>query len=202
MVIHYGEEFYRENAMLDKDYERAVYHVEFFVDWIWGISKKKVRVTNFLIWAGDAKTSKYSDQPHKDCIMGSTNMVENAQPSTSDSTDVLSQLTEGISGQNERIVETNNPTRQAFDINKWKDDDNKDRMSKLHSSFLNMLLNASSTDRDRAAKEITAACHSFSNQETADLENQELSVLFRELGFTDVGFAHGFFQAFLSGQCL
>ena len=112
MVIHAGEEFDRENTTLDKDYERAINHVEFFVDWLWGISKNKVGVTNFLIRAGDAETSKYSDQRHKDCIMGSTNTVENAQPSTSDSTDVLRQLTEGISRQNERIEETNKLARK------------------------------------------------------------------------------------------
>ena len=49
MVIHDGEEFDRENATLDKDYERAIDHVEFFVDCLWGISKNKVGVTNFLI---------------------------------------------------------------------------------------------------------------------------------------------------------
>ena len=48
IVIHAGEEFDR-NATLDEDYERAVDHIEFFVDWIWGISKNKVGVTNFLI---------------------------------------------------------------------------------------------------------------------------------------------------------
>ena len=37
-----GEEFDRENANLDEDYERAINHVEFFVDWLWGISKNKV----------------------------------------------------------------------------------------------------------------------------------------------------------------
>ena len=66
MLIHDGEEFDGENATLDEDYERAVYHVELFVDWLWGISKNKVRVTNFLIRAGDAETSKYLDQRHKD----------------------------------------------------------------------------------------------------------------------------------------
>ena len=112
MVIHAGEEFNRENAILDEDYERAVDHVEFFIDWLCDISKNKVEVTNFLIWAGDAETSNYSDQRHKDCIMGSTNTVENTQPSTSDSTDVLRQLTEGISHQNERIEEKNKLERQ------------------------------------------------------------------------------------------
>ena len=95
--------------------------------------------------------------------MGSTNTVANAQPSTSDSTDVLRQLAEVISRQNERIEETNKLARQEFDRKKEKDDEKKDRMLKLHSSFLNMLLNPSSTDGDRAAKGITSACRSFFN---------------------------------------
>ena len=102
MVIHAGEEFDRENAMLDKDYERDVNHVDFFFDWLWGISRNKVGVTNFLIRSGDAETSKYSEQCHKDCIMGSTNTLENAQPLTSNSTDNLRQLMEGISRQNKK----------------------------------------------------------------------------------------------------
>ena len=89
---------------------------------------------------------------------------------------------------------------EELDINKEKDDDKKYRMLKLHSSFLNMLLNASSTDGDRAAKEITSACRSFFNQEATVLANQKLLVLFRELGFQDVGFAHGVVQALLSGH--
>ena len=83
--------------------------------------------------------------------MGYTNTVENAQPSTSDSTDVLRQLTEGVSRPNERIEETNNLARQEFDRKKEKGDEKKDRISKLHSSFLKMLLNASSKDGERAA---------------------------------------------------
>ena len=143
MVIHAGKELDRENATLNEDYERAINHVVFFVDWLWGIPKNKVGVTNFLIWAGDAKTSKYLDQRHKDCIMGSTNTLENAQPLTLDSTDVLHQLTEGIYRQNERIKETNKLARQEFDRKKEKYDNKKDRMSNLHTSFLNILLNAS-----------------------------------------------------------
>ena len=57
MVIHAVEEFNRENATLDEDYERAVDHVEFLVDWLWGISKNKVGMNNFLNRAGDSKTS-------------------------------------------------------------------------------------------------------------------------------------------------
>ena len=111
--------------------------------------------------------------------MGSTNSVENAQPLTSDSNDVLRKLTEGISRQNERIEETNKLASQEFDRKKEKDDEKKDIMSKLHSYFLNMLLIASSTDRNRATKDITAAYCSFFNQETAGLADQQFPVLFR-----------------------
>ena len=65
-----------------------------------------------------------------------------------------------------------------------------------------MLLNASSTDGDRASKEITFACRSFFNQATAGLVDQQLSVLFRELGFPDFGFTNEVVQAFLSGNFL
>ena len=75
-------------------------------------------------------------------------------------------------------------------------------MSKLHSYFLNMLLNASSTDGDRTAKDITAACSSFFSRETAGLADQQLLVLFIELGFPDVGFSHGVVQEFLRGHFL
>ena len=135
-MIHAGEEFDRENSTLDEDYERAVNHVGFFVDWLWVISKTKLGETNFLIWAGDAETSKYSDQRHKYCILGSTKTVENAQPLTSDSTDFLRHLTEGFSRQNERIEETNNLERQKFDRKKEKDDEKKDRTLNLYSFFL------------------------------------------------------------------
>ena len=60
--------------------------------------------------------------------MGSTNTVENAQPLASDSTDILRQLTEGISRQNEIIEETNQLARKEFDRKKEKDDDKKGRM--------------------------------------------------------------------------
>ena len=61
-----------------------------------------------------------------------------------------------------------------------------------------MLLNASSTNGDRAAKEITSACRSFFNQEKAGLDDQQLLVLLVELGFPDVSFAHVVVQAFIS----
>ena len=65
-----------------------------------------------------------------------------------------------------------------------------------------MLLYASSTDRDSAAKEITDTCRYFFNQDTAGLADQQLLVLFRELCFPDFFFAHEVVQASLSGNIL
>ena len=48
-VIHAAEEFDRENAVQDEDYESAVEHAEVFSDWLWGVSKKEVGETKFLL---------------------------------------------------------------------------------------------------------------------------------------------------------
>ena len=102
-VIHAAEEFDRENAILDENYESAVNHAEVFSDWMWGVFKKEVRETKFLLRVGDAEVSGYSKKRHQECIMGSTKDIEGAHPSALDSADIMQQLTAGISRQNEVI---------------------------------------------------------------------------------------------------
>ena len=65
-----------------------------------------------------------------------------------------------------------------------------------------MLLMASSTDGDRAATKVSPSCPSFFKQETEGLADQQMMVLFRDMGLPDVGFAHGVVQAFPSGRFL
>ena len=65
-----------------------------------------------------------------------------------------------------------------------------------------MLLISSSKDGDRAATKVSPSCLSFFKQETVGLSDQQLMVLFIEMGIPDVGFAHGVVQAFLSGKFL
>ena len=65
-----------------------------------------------------------------------------------------------------------------------------------------MLIMASSTDGDRETTKVIPSCLSFFKQETAGLSDQQLMLLFREMGIPDVGFAHVVVQAFLSGQFL
>ena len=64
-VIHTAEEFDRENAILDEDYESAVDHAEVFSDLLWGVFKKEVGYTKFLLQMGDAEVSGYSKKRHQ-----------------------------------------------------------------------------------------------------------------------------------------
>ena len=42
IIIRAGEQFDRDNAILDDNYERGVDHAEVLADWMWGAYKKKV----------------------------------------------------------------------------------------------------------------------------------------------------------------
>ena len=139
---------------------------------------------------------------HQKCIMGSTMDVERAQPTARDSADIMRQLTVGISCQNEVITHSNVLAREEIERKIDKEEEKKNKFSKLHASFKNMLLMAFSTDGDRAASTLTPSCKYFFEQETVGVADQYLQVLFRDLGMPDVGFAHGVIQAFLSGQFL
>ena len=110
--------------------------------------------------------------------MGSTMDVERAQPTARDSADVMKQLTTGISRQSEVISESNFLAREEFDRKIEKDEEKKNKFSKLHASFKNMLLIASSTDGDRAVATLSPFCLSFFEQDTAGLADQYLLVLF------------------------
>ena len=100
--------------------------------------------TKFLLRVGDAEVSGYSNKRHQECIMGSTKDIEGAQPSSLDSSDIMHQLTAGISRQNEVISESNVLAREELRRKKEKDEEKKNRLSKIHSSFQNMLLMESS----------------------------------------------------------
>ena len=76
----------------------------------------------------------------------------------------MQQLTAGISRQNEVISESNVLAREEFGIKQEKDEEKKNRFSKLHSSFQIMLVMASSTDGDRAATTVSPSCLYFFKQ--------------------------------------
>ena len=153
-------------------------------------SKKEVGKTKFLLRVGDAKVSGCSKNRHHKCIMGSTKDIEFAHPSALESADIMQKLTAGISRKNEVISESNVLSREEFGRKQEKDEEKKNRFSKIHSSFQNMLLIASSIDGDRTATTVSPSCLSFFKQETAGLANQQLLVIFREMGLPDVGFSH------------
>ena len=68
-IIHAAEEFERENKILDEDYENTVDHAEVFSDWLWGVFKKEVGETKFLLRVGDAEVSGYSKKSFKVCYI-------------------------------------------------------------------------------------------------------------------------------------
>ena len=139
-VIHAAEKFDRENAILDEDYESAVNHAQMFSDWLWGVFKEEVGETEFLLQVKDGEVSGYSKKRHQECIMFSTNDIEGAQPSALDSVEIMQQLPAGTSRQNKVISESNFLAREEFGRKQEKDEEKKNRVSKLHSSFQNMLL--------------------------------------------------------------
>ena len=122
---------------------------------------------------------------HQECIMGSTMDVERAQPTARDSADIMRQLTVGISRQNEVITHSNVLAREEIERKIDKEEEKKNKFSKLHASFKNMLLMVFSTDGDRAASSLTPSCKSFFEHETAGVADQHLQVLFRDLGTPD-----------------
>ena len=158
-----------------------------FSDCLCGVFKKEVRENKFLLRVGYVEVSGYFKKCHKECIMGSTKDIEVAQPLALDSADIMKQHTAVISRQNEVISESNVLAREEFSRKQEKDEEKKNRLSKLHSSFQNMLLMSSSTDGDRAATTVRPSCLSFFKQKTAVLAGQQLMVLFRKMGLPDVG---------------
>ena len=108
----------------------------------------------------------------------------------------------GISCQNEAQEETKRLARLECVRKEKHDEEKKNKFGKLHHSFKNTLLNASYTDGDVAASDITESCRYFYNQESAGLADQELSLLLADRGYPDVGFSHGVVQDLLNGHML
>ena len=145
---------------------------------------------------------------HNKCILPSTEETINdlngaGQNSLAGaSSEVLRQLVEGLSRQNEYFEEANLISKKDLERKQDKDDEKKNRLKKLHPSNLQMILNASSVDGEFAAEDVSSSCESFFSQESAGLADRELVVQLRSVGFPDVGFAHGVVQMLLNGQFL
>ena len=70
--------------------------------------------------------------------MGSTRDVERAHPTVRDSADVMRQLAAGISCQNEVITQSNALAREEIERKIDKEEEKKNKFSKIHASFRNM----------------------------------------------------------------
>ena len=201
IVIHAGEQFDKDNAVLDDNYERGIDHAEVLADWLWGAYQKKVPETRFVLRQNDGELMQHAEKRNRECIVPSLRDAEGAPLSSRDTNDVLAQLAAGISRQNTATETSNSLVREELERKKGKDE-KKDRLSKLHPTFRNMILNAASECGDRIAEAVPDSCQAFFDQETLGLAEQQLHIQFREFGLSDVGFASGVVQAFLSGRLL
>ena len=127
--------------------------------------------------------------------------AKGAPLSSRDTDDVLAQLAASISRQNTATENSNSLVRGELDRKKGKDE-KKDRLSKIHHIFRQMLLNAASEYGDRKAEAVPDLYQVFFDQKTLGLADQQLYIQFREFGLWDAGFADGVIQALLSGRLL
>ncbi|MCP4503975.1 MAG: hypothetical protein GY822_28960, partial [Deltaproteobacteria bacterium] len=92
--------------------------------------------------------------------------------------------------------------REVLELKKEKEELKKNHLAKLHGSLMTLILNASSGDDKRPAREVPDSCKRIYKCETAGLADQELTYQFQEKGLGDVSFAHGTIQALYNGSFL
>ena len=136
--------------------------------------------TRYFVRPNDGEFEAFCDERHRHCILPTLN--EPAPESNQANAAVLVQLTRSISRQTEEAETANLLRREKLQRMKEKDESKKDKTKKIHSSILNKMRMASSTDGDRAAGELVESCKAFMNSETTGLEDQELNLQFEDLG--------------------
>ena len=112
-----------------------------------------------------------------------------------DNASVISQLTNGISLQNEEAIESNNLRHKEIKRQIKRKERKKDRTKKLHPAIMNMLKRASATDQNDKNNEIAPTFLGFINSNNVGLAQYELIHQFKEGSFPDVTFALGTTQA-------
>ncbi len=99
-------------------------------------------------------------------------------------------------------MESNNLCREEIEQQIKREEKKKDRPKKLHPTIMNMLKQATATDRNDKDKEIAPTCLRFINSDNVGLAQYELIYQFKESGFPDVTFALGMTQALYLGDFL
>ena len=178
--------------------DQAMSHAEDIILWAWGVGKGKVTETRYFVRPNDGEFEAFCNERHRLCILPTLN--EPAPESSQSNAAVLAQLTRSISRQTEEAETANLLRREELQRLKENDGIKKDKTKKIHSSILNMIKMASSTDGDRAAIDLVESCRAFMNSENTGMADQELNLQFEDLGQGDVGFTHGLVQNLHSGN--
>eukprot|EP00957_Ditylum_brightwellii_P184021 14017727-Ditylum_brightwellii.AAC.1 len=176
MVFTVAKTFDNEHSSAD-----ATKHAKDFVLWAWGVKHRKVSETRLEINQDDGETTNFCNKRHNTYISPSLLVVATRAPSDSDNTYVIRQLAESLAKSIEEAEKANLLRMKEFQLRKENEKKKRDCLTKLHSSFQNMVVNALASQSDRAAEKPDKRCQHFFNCETAELAGKDLNTMFETL---------------------
>jgi hypothetical protein len=152
----------------------------------------------------ETEIAKFCADRHLQCItLKATTVTGNtAGALVIDSASVISQLTNVISIQNEKAMESNNLRCKEIERQVEREEKKKDKTKDLHPAIMNMLLRAAATHSNNKREEIDSTCQCFINAKNIGLAQYKLIHQFKIGGFLDVTFTLGITQALFLGEFL
>jgi len=187
-------------AMNASDFDQAMY--EYAVElcyFLWCIANDKVEGTKTVLRLDDNDVLSYQMSRQNQCISRPTQQGHQAGISDNGT---FRQLSAAISMQSEETREANNLRRQEIRLSMEREEQKRDKFQKLHISTQNMILNASSTDGDRRAQELSPHAKSFYTKDSEGLADQDLKYSLDLISQENTSFAHGTVQCLRIGNYL
>ena len=174
----------------------ATNHAEELALWLYGVHSGDIPETRLSIRPDDGELSKWGEERHAACIMGSLSTAQANATANPDNDAIITQLTASIFNQAEETAEANKLRKEELQLRKDKEDTKKDRLKKLHHSVKNMLVNASAhyclEEEEFLTNSILPdSCTAFFNSENVGTADQELTEQFRELGAIEASYSLG-----------
>jgi hypothetical protein len=118
------------------------------------------------------------------------------------SASVISQLTNTISLQNEKAMESNILGCKEIEKQVERKEKKRDKTNDLHPAIMNMLLCAVTTQSNNKREEISSTCQRFINSKNVGLAQYKLIHQLKTGGFPNVTFALGTTKALFLGKFL
>jgi len=181
----------------DKMITSLTTHADDLNAWLYGLNEGSINETRYQINPYDTEVTLFCKEYSVQCIKG----VAGTSVSL-DSSSVISQLTNAISAQNKDATESNRLRCQEIERTINKEETKKNRTKKIRTSIINMIGCASAKSSTDESVAISATCPHFLNSNNVGMAQYELVHQFKEMSFTDVGFAQGSALALFVGDLL